>query len=68
MADLTLGIVEARFADIIWEHEPIGSRQLADICSRELNWKRPTTYNVLRNEVELLLSRRILRQAGRALC
>ncbi|HHV42710.1 MAG TPA: BlaI/MecI/CopY family transcriptional regulator [Clostridiaceae bacterium] len=52
MTDLTLGVVEARFADIIWEHEPIGSRQLAEICSRELDWKRPTTYNVLRKLTE----------------
>lgn len=48
MADLKIGVVETRFAEIIWANEPIGSRELAEICSRELNWKRPTTYNVLR--------------------
>lgn len=48
MVDTNLGVVEARFADIIWQNEPIHSRELAKICGEELNWKRPTTYNVLR--------------------
>ena len=48
MADLTLGVVEERFAELIWKNEPIGSRELAEACARELQWKRPTTYNVLR--------------------
>ena len=48
MIDTSLGVVEARFADIIWQNEPIHSRELAKICNEELNWKRPTTYNVLR--------------------
>lgn len=52
MADLRLGVVETRFAEIIWENEPIGSRELAEICNKELNWKRPTTYNVLRKLCE----------------
>lgn len=52
MGDAKLGLVETHFAEIIWAHEPIGSRELAEICSRELNWKRPTTYNVLRKLCE----------------
>ncbi len=52
MEDMRLGVVEARFADIIWENEPIQSRALSEICERELNWKRPTTYNVLRKLCE----------------
>lgn len=48
MGDSKIGVVETRFAEIIWRNEPIGSRELAEICSKELNWKRPTTYNVLR--------------------
>ena len=52
MAEWKLGMVESRFADIIWQHEPIHSRELAVICGRELNWKRPTTYNVLRKLCE----------------
>ena len=52
MVDTNLGAVEARFADIIWQHEPIHSRELAKICGEELNWKRPTAYNVLRKLCE----------------
>lgn len=52
MLDSKLGVVETRFAEIIWENEPIGSRELAKICDKELNWKRPTTYNVLRKLCE----------------
>ena len=48
MADLSLGVVEERFAELIWQNAPIGSRELAELCARELSWKRPTTYTVLR--------------------
>ena len=52
MADLTLGVVEEKFAELIWQNEPIGSRALAELCAKELGWKRPTTYNVLRKLCE----------------
>ena len=52
MADYELGNIQERFADIIWTHEPIGSRELANICEKELGWKRPTTYTVLRKLCE----------------
>lgn len=48
MANMKLGVVESRFADIIWQREPLHSRKLAEVCAEELGWKRPTTYNVLR--------------------
>ena len=43
MDNLTLGAVEARFADLIWEHAPLSSGELVKICERELHWKKPTT-------------------------
>ncbi len=52
MDNISLGVVETRFAELIWEHAPIGSRELSKICETELNWKRPTTYNVLRKLCE----------------
>lgn len=52
MIDTNLGVIEARFADIIWQNEPIHSREPAVICGKELSWKRPTTYNVLRKLCE----------------
>ena len=32
--------------------EPIASGELAKICEKELSWKRPTTYTVLRKLCE----------------
>ena len=52
MNNYDLGAVQERFADIVWEHEPIASGKLAKICAKELNWKRPTTYTVLRKLCE----------------
>ena len=34
MADMELGEVQARFADLVWEHEPIGSGELVKLCQR----------------------------------
>lgn len=48
MTEGKLGAVEARFADIVWAHAPIASRDLAELCEKALGWKRTTTYNVLR--------------------
>lgn len=52
MKMIELGDVQAAFADIIWSNEPIGSGELVKICERELNWKKPTTYTVLRKLCE----------------
>lgn len=48
MPEMKLAVVESKFADIIWSHAPIASRELARLCEAELTWKRTTTYNVLR--------------------
>ena len=56
--EMKLGVVESRFADIIWSHEPIASGELAKLCEEKLTWKRTTTYNVLQNgSVSALISR-----------
>lgn len=52
MEDYTLGVVETKFAEIIWENEPLASGQLVKLCEAELNWKKPTTYTVLRKLCE----------------
>ena len=52
MDDKKLGLVESKFADIIWSHEPLPSRELVKLCEEELNWKKPTTYTVLRRLCE----------------
>lgn len=48
MADVKLGTVEARFAEIIWRNEPLTTGQLVKICAAQLQWKRTTTYTVLK--------------------
>lgn len=48
MVEIQLGIIEAKFADIIWNNEPITSTELVKICQTEFNWKRTTTHTVLR--------------------
>lgn len=46
--DTQLGVIEARFADIIWEHAPISSAELVRRAQEVLGWKKSTTYTVLK--------------------
>lgn len=48
MSDFKLGAVESRFADIIWAHEPLPSPELVKLAEGELQWKKSTTYTVLK--------------------
>ena len=52
MEELRLGLVESKFADIIWKNEPLHSRQLVSLCETELGWKKSTTYTVLKRLCE----------------
>jgi predicted transcriptional regulator len=48
MADYRLADAESRFADIIWEHAPLHSPKLVELAEKEMNWKKSTTYTVLK--------------------
>ena len=48
MDEMKLGVVEAKFADIIWQNEPLTSGELVKLCDKELNWKKSTSYTVLK--------------------
>ncbi|MDE7310884.1 MAG: BlaI/MecI/CopY family transcriptional regulator [Eubacterium sp.] len=48
MAEYGLGEVEMRFANLIWEHEPIASGELAKLSEQELGWKKSTMYTILK--------------------
>lgn len=48
MEQYTLGSVEGKFADIVWENAPLTTAQLIKLCEKELGWKRTTTYTVLK--------------------
>ena len=50
--DMKLGVVESRFADIIWESEPLTSGELVKLCETTLGWKKSTTYTVLKKLCE----------------
>lgn len=48
MTEFKLAEGEARFAEIIWQKEPISSTELVSICSQQFKWKKSTTYTVLK--------------------
>ena len=48
MSDIKLGVIESKFADIIWQNEPVASSELAHLAFEKLNWKKSTTYTVLK--------------------
>lgn len=47
MAEYKLGEIEMRFAEIIWQNEPLTSGELVKLCEKELDWKKSTTYTIL---------------------
>lgn len=69
MKNYILGVVESKFADLVWENAPLTTTELVKLCEKELSWKRTTTYTVLKrlcngglfkmenSEVSVVLSR-----------
>ena len=39
---------EYRFCLIMWEHEPVTASELVKLCQEQLDWKRTTTYTVIK--------------------
>lgn len=39
---------EYRFCQILWESEPITSRELSELCKEQLGWSKTTTYTVIK--------------------
>lgn len=52
MKQYKLGDMEQKFADIIWANEPVSSRVLTELCSESFDWKRTTTYTMLKRLCE----------------
>ena len=52
MGELRMGTVEAKFADIIWDHEPVSSGDLAKLANQEFEWKKTTSFTVLKRLCE----------------
>ena len=54
MSDYQLGAVEAKFADIIWDNEPISSPELVRKSAEVLSWKKSTSRNFTLCKVKIL--------------
>jgi len=52
MKEYKLAESEKKFAELIWQNEPIGSGELVKLCEKEMNWKKSTTYTVLKKLCE----------------
>lgn len=52
MKSIKLFDAEERFMNIIWELEPVGSTELVYRCLAEFDWKKSTTYTMLKRLVE----------------
>ncbi|MDE6641764.1 MAG: BlaI/MecI/CopY family transcriptional regulator [Acetatifactor sp.] len=52
MAELRMGTVEAKFADMIWDNEPVSSGDLAKLANQEFEWKKTTSFTVLKRLCE----------------
>jgi len=52
MLDYKLGAMETKFAELMWNNEPISSGDLVKLCEKELAWKKSTTYTMLRRLCE----------------
>ena len=48
MQENVLGVMEGRFADLIWDHAPISTGELVKLCESAFDWKRTTTYTMLK--------------------
>ena len=60
MEPYKLGEMEQKFADLIWEHAPISTGELVKLCEQAFDWKRTTTYTMLKR----LCLRNLFENAG----
>ena len=52
METLKLCESDYRFMTVIWEHEPLPSGALVELCAQKLGWKKSTTYTTLKKLCE----------------
>lgn len=52
MKPYMLGEMEQKFADLIWTHAPTTSGELVKLCEEAFNWKKSTTYTMLKRLCE----------------
>lgn len=39
---------EYKFCEILWNNEPVSSTELVRLCNEKLEWKKSTTYTVIK--------------------
>ena len=52
MSKFSLGEQETRFANIIWDNAPIKSTELVKLAAEVMQWKKSTTFTMLRRLCE----------------
>lgn len=52
MSIYQMGVIEAQFADVVWQNERISSTELCKMASDKFGWKKSTTYTVLKRLCE----------------
>lgn len=52
MEQFKLGEMERKFADLIWEKAPVATGELTKLCEAAFDWKRTTTYTMLKRLCE----------------
>ena len=50
--DEKLGVVETKFANLLWEESPISSGEVVKLCEATFGWKKSTTYTMLKRLCE----------------
>lgn len=48
MDNWKLGEMEEKFAELIWQKEPVSSGELVKLCEEAFDWKKSTTYTMLK--------------------
>ena len=52
MKETQLGVIESRFADMLWEAAPLSTAEMVKMAEEAFGWKRTTTYTVLKRLCE----------------
>ena len=48
MPEMQLGVIEAQFADLIWDHVPVTTSELVKLGAEKFGWKRTTAHTVVK--------------------
>ena len=52
MEEIQLAPVEEQFVNLVWDHQPVSSTRLVALAAEALEWKKSTTYTVLKRLCE----------------